>query len=185
MSIPFKLTNLVIDPNNLPSWIPYISNQSLDIKYLSLDDFHYEIKKALSKCLSITKLEWDDEFKMYKIEYGTRPLEYEHIESALTIQKMRLLSIRVAFEALRRFPHNDDEYVDILDIPMPLYFTDLPRRWSRFEIRLCWNHQVNCLHVYSQRLTGDRSSYFHVWKLVKEHFIEITPTGKKNETNFL
>lgn len=136
--------------------------------HLTLNNFHYAVRQALSKCHSITKFEWDEHWKAYKVEYGTRPLEYQHIDSAGTIQRMRFVVHQAAEEALRRFPHN--QYVDDFNELLPLGLPDFQRRWSNFEIRLFWNHKENCLQAGFQRLTGDRVSFYDVWNIFEEHF---------------
>jgi len=170
--MPFVQMNLVKAPYNLHFWGPGRSNETIPIKYLTLNEFHYAIRQALSNQHSITKFEWDEEWNSYKLEYGTRPLEYDNINCAGVIQRKRFVAQLVASEALRKFPHNREEE-DFDELLLPISFEDFPRKWSKFEIRLFWNHQEKCLQVCGQRLTGDRSSYFDVWRRFDRYFREL------------
>lgn len=174
--MPFVQMNLIKAPYSLQFWRQGTSNETLPIKYVTLNEFHYVIRQALSNQHSISKFEWDEKSKAYKVEYGTRPLEYDNIECAGIIQRKRFVSQLAGIEALKRFPHNQN-HLDFDDFDlMPLTLDDLPRKWSKFEIRLYWNHQENCLQIGFQRLTGDRSSYFDVWRNFKRYFMEIEIT---------
>lgn len=171
-ALPFVTMNLVRAPYNLPFGRPHMSNDTVSIRYLNLNEFHYAIRKALSNQHSLSKFDWDEKSKAYKVEYGTRPLEYDNIEYAGIIQRKRFVAERVAIEALKRFPHNrDQENFD--ELLLPISILDFPRKWSKFELRLFWNHQENCLQLCGQRLTGDRMSYGDVWKNVERYFGEI------------
>lgn len=170
--MPFVNMNLIKAPYNLHFWGPSRSNETLPIKYLTINEFHYAIRQALSDQHSITKFEWDDEWKTYKVEYGTRPLEYDNIECAGIIQRKRFVAERVAHEALIKFPHNRNQ-IDFDEMLLPILMVDFPRKWSKFEFRLYWNHQENCIQVCGQRLTGDRMSYFDVWRNIERHFREL------------
>lgn len=169
--MPFVTMNLIKAPHNLPFGRPHLSNDSINVKYLTLNEFHYAIRQALSDQHSITKFEWDEVKKTYKLEYGTRPLEYDNIEVAGIIQRKRYVAEFVALEANRRFQHNQEE-VNWEDL-IPVSLLNLPRKWSKFEFRLYWNHQENCIQLCGQRLTGDRMSYFDVWRRVQEHFVQL------------
>lgn len=169
MSMPVVYMNLIKAPHDLPFWRKSLSNLNIAIKYLNLNDFHHAITQALSKCHSITKFEWDEEWKAYKVEYGTRPLEYDNIKIADVIQRKRYVAQLVANKSLNMFPHNQRQ-MDNEDFPE---IPEFPRKWSSFEIRLFWNHQEKCLHVCGQRLSGDRISYFDVWRIFEEHFKQI------------
>lgn len=177
-SMPFVSMNLVRAPHNLHFWSPSRSNETIPIKYLTLNEFHYAIRQALSNQHSITKFEWDEEWKSYKLEYGTRPLEYDNIGCAGIIQRKRYVAELVANEALRKFPHNLGQE-DFDEMLLPISFLDLPRKWCKFEIRLFWNHQENCIQVCGQRLTGDRMSYFDVWRNFERYFREFE-TSQRN-----
>lgn len=172
-SMPFVNMNLVKAPYNLHFWGPSRSNETLPIKYLTINEFHYAIRQALSDQHSITKFEWDDEWKTYKVEYGTRPLEYDNIECAGIIQRKRFVAERVALEARRRFPHIEEQHEEDWGELLPILMVDLPRSWSKFEFRLYWNHQENCIQVCGQRLTGDRMAYFDVWRRFDRYFREL------------
>ena len=177
MSLNFVEMNLIKAPYNLRIWYRGVSYNNISINMLTLNEFHYAIRQALSDQHSITKFEWDEELKTYKLEYGTRPLEYENIECAGIIQRKRHVAERVAYEALRKFPHNrisynltQEELNEMISDIKPL---DFPRKWSKFEFRLYWNHQENCIQLCGHRLTGDRISYFDVWKKIEEHFVQL------------
>ena len=171
-SMPFVSMNLVRAPHNLHFWSPSRSNETIPIKYLTLNEFHYAIRQALSNQHSITKFEWDEKSKAYKIEYGTRPLEYDNIECAGIIQRKRYVAGIASFEARRRFQHDEEDEVDWGEL-VPILMVDLPRSWSKFEFRLYWNHQENCIQVCGQRLTGDRMAYFDVWRRFDRYFREL------------
>lgn len=177
--MPFGSMNLVKAPHNLHFWTPGRSNNDISIKYLTLNEFHHVIRQALNNQHSITKFEWDEEWKTYKVEYGTRPLEYDNIECAGIIQRKRFLAERVAHKALIKFPHNREQ-IDFADeILLPISIPNFKRSWSKFEFRLYWNHQENCIQLCGQRLSGDRMSYFDVWRKIEEHFVELETRERK------
>jgi hypothetical protein len=133
---------------------------------LDLPLFQQQIEGVLSRIEGV-RYRWDNAKCVWHIEFGTTPIEngkpgLEYRQIMLGKRNADLAS----YEAINRFPHLVD-YDDVLgDLEPP----EEQGRWCKSELRLYTDKVKNCLFIHLNRMTGDRTSHWNIWRKIYPHF---------------
>ena len=139
---------------------------SMDIT-LDLPLFQKHIEIVLSGIEGV-RYSWDNAKCVWHLEFGTTPIE--HGKPGLEYRQImngRLAAQCAACEAINRFPHLV-EYDDIWNIENNL--VEEQGRWCNLELRLYTDRVKKCLFIHLNRMTGDRTSHWNIWKEIHPYF---------------
>jgi hypothetical protein len=133
---------------------------------LDLPLFQQQIEGVLSRIEGV-RYRWDNAKCVWHIEFGTTPIEngkpgLEYRQIMLGKRNADLAS----YEAINRFPHLVD-YDDVLGDLEP---AEEQGRWCKSELRLYTDKVKNCLFIHLNRMTGDRTSHWNIWRKIYPHF---------------
>jgi hypothetical protein len=154
------------DYNGVPptkGWI-MANCTNMDIT-LDLPLFQQQIEAVLSRIEGV-RYRWVKAGCVWHIEFGTTPIEYgKHVLEFRQITLGKRAAEFASFEAINRFPHlvdyDDDE---------PAFLHEEQGRWSRSELRIYTDKVKNCLFIHLNRMIGDRTSHWNIWRDIKSHF---------------
>jgi hypothetical protein len=134
---------------------------------LDLPLFQQQIEAVLSRIEGV-RYSWDNAKCVWHIEFGTTPIEYG--KPGLEYRQI-MLGKRAAefasFDAINRFPHLVD-YDDIFNVENNL--VEQQGRWCKLELRLYTDRVKNCLFIQLDRMSGDRTSPWNIWREIYSHF---------------
>ena len=133
---------------------------------LDLTLFQQQIEVVLSRIEGV-RYSWDNAKCVWHIEFGTTPIE--NGKSGLEFRQVMLGKRNADFasyEAINRFPHLVD-YDDVLGDLEP---AEEQGRWCKSELRLYTDKVKNCLFIHLNRMTGDRTSHWNIWREIYPHF---------------
>jgi len=110
------------------------------------------------------KYKWDEDYYIWRIEWGTRLMEYDlDYKSATIIKHGRFTASMAACEAIKRFPHLIEDDVEGLGIPI-----DQLGSWCSIELRVYRDITNERIFIEFNKMTGDSCSYWVIWKKVKD-----------------
>ena len=116
---------------------------------------------------------WDNDKCIWLIEYGTEPMENKYKgKESWQIRQGKNAAMCAAGEAMFRFPHliEDDDF----DEDEPIALIDMPMRWCKIELRVYTDAVKGCFFVHFNRMTGDHSTYWNIWDIIRVYFQENT-----------
>jgi hypothetical protein len=147
------------------SWWISSSCFNMDIT-LDLPLFQQQIEVVLSRIEGV-RYSWDNAKCVWHIEFGTTPVEYgKHGLEYRQVMLGKRAAEFASYEAINRFPHLVD-YDDILGDIEP---AEEQGRWSISELRLYTDKVKKCLFIQLDRMTGDRTSPWNIWREIRSHF---------------
>jgi hypothetical protein len=133
---------------------------------LDLPLFQQQIEVVLSRIEGV-RYSWDNAKCVWHIEFGTTPIEYGKSDLELRqIMVGKRAAEFASFEAINRFPHLVD-FDDVLGDVEPFQEQG---RWSRSELRLYTDKLKNCLFIQLNRMSGDWTSHWNIWREIYPHF---------------
>jgi hypothetical protein len=150
------------------SWWISSSCFNMDIT-LDLPLFQQQIEVVLSRIEGV-RYSWDNAKCVWHLDFGTVPIE--NGKSGLEYRQVMLgkhAAQIASCEAINRFPHLVD-YDDIWEDNDPVFLAEDIGKWSTSELRLYTDKVKNCLFIQLNRMTGDRTSPWNIWREIRSHF---------------
>jgi hypothetical protein len=157
------------DYNGVPpakGWWTSSSGFGMDIT-LDLPLFQQQIEVVLSRIEGV-RYSWDNAKCVWHIEFGTTPIE--NGKSGLEFRQVMLgkrAAESASYEAINRFPHLVD-YDDIWNVENNL--VEEQGRWCMSELRIYADKVKNCWLIHLNRMTGDHTSPWNIWREIRSHF---------------
>jgi len=162
-----------------------LGNTHLEIAVANDEKLIEQMKVILSKINELTICEFDASRFMWKLEYGTRPLEQCFPEEWDNDEKTRHLiykhhsiinrgkwsALHAAQKAFKKFPslHDFDKSV-LWENLGPI---SEPRLWHKSELFLSFNPKTNKYVIDLNRLTGSRPSFYHLWEMILKAICDV------------
>ena len=111
------------------------------------------------------KYKWDEDNFIWKIEWGTCPMEYgKDYRIANTIKHGRFAAQIAACEAIKMFPHLINGDQDNEDLGLPIGQSG---EWSKIELRAYWDSQQERVFLELNRMTGCHITFYNILEQFK------------------
>jgi hypothetical protein len=161
----FKMNYNGVLPNKYDWGI--INHWSMDIS-IPFDLFQKHIGIILSRIDGV-KYSWDNSKCAWDIEYGTIPIE--KTKKGLEYQQVmkgKMAALQASNTAIEWFPHLV-EYDDIWN-DNTVSIGEEDGHWCKIELQIFRDNIKNCLFISLQRLSGDRTTHWNIWRELYPYF---------------
>jgi len=135
------------------------------INYYDAPDLPFiQLKEMIESILSQIeglRYDWNEEYFIWNIEWGTRPFENSlDYKSFNTVKLGRIVSMEAASKAIELFPHNVDW--DYNGIPI-----EQAGSWHKSELHVYCDPKRNKVFIQINRMVGCHNSFWNIWSQIK------------------